>query len=832
MPRSTDLGQGALCTSDDLCPARATVRRIGSCYLPNGADEVIVGHKGDECRFRDTSGRLISTTGGRPERTKPQVSGPPRDQAGHRWSEVQKSYSLNVFGAVRKGAEAASLALVGTGWFVGASAIVIATTSSAGAQTPGEEPAIEVANEATVEGMEATRLDTISVTATRNPMQAFDYPGMVSVMRRSDIRMRQGSSPDDILSFVPNVEFTLGPRRTGEAPSIRGLDGADVIILFDGARQNFGSTHDGRFFIDPSLLKSVEVLRGPASSLYGSGATGGVIEFRTVNAADLLERGQDAGATVSAGYQDVSSESWGTFTAYGRAGHGLDVIGSVTKRDSGAITLGDSSELADADDDIVAALAKAGTAIADNQRLEASFLRFANTATEPNNGQGEGGRLAPGLVEKAIRSDTFRVAYEYSDALDTLLDLDVVAYFTDMQADELRLDDEGLGPRGELLKRDVGTIGFRLDNRSRLDISDDIAATLTYGAEYYRDSQDGSAGSGERDGVPDADAAFLGSFLQAEVLLSEPSGFVPGHVLVVSGLRYDEYETSRRGARSNEDSEVSSRLGVSWVPERWLMGFANYGDDFRAPTINEIYLSGTHFRIPLEDGLSLANRFVENPDLRPQRTRTVEIGGGLTFDDIFEQGDSGRIKASYFRIAGEDFIDIFLEQPPVFGPDGLLPECRRPGACDGRTVSRNVSEAELDGWEIEGVYENDRLRLTLGFSSIDGRDETTGEHLGVLTPDQLTADLAVKLPEIDSVAGWRMLVADRFDKVNDEDEERSGYAAHDVYFSWQPSATSLQGVRIELGVDNLFDKAYSRVFTGAFEPGRNLKASASYSLRW
>ena len=712
-----------------------------------------------------------------------------------------------------------------------AGAAVIGAAASADAQTPSEEPVTRSAR-ATVETMKVRRLDPISVTATRNPIQAFDYPGMVSVVRRNDIRMGQGSSPDDVLGFMPNVDFTSGPRRTGETPSIRGLDGADVIVLFDGARQNFGSTHDGRFFIDPSLLDSVEVLRGPASSLYGSGATGGVIEFRTVNAADLLEPGQNAGTAVSLGYQDVNSEGWGTFTVYGRVGPKLDIIGSVTKRDSGAITLGDGSELGDTDDDILAALAKAGAGIGDHHRLEASFLRFANTAIEPNNGQGEGGQLAPGLVEKAIRSDTFRLAYRYNDPQDALLDLDVVAYFTDMQADELRLDDEGLGPSGELLKRDVGTMGLRLDNRSRLDVAKGITTTLTYGAEYYRDDQIGAAGAGERDGVPDAETAFLGSFVQAEALLGDEWGLLPGHVLVVSGLRYDEYETSRPGAKSNEDSEISSRLGMSWTPTRWLMAFANYGNDFRAPTINEIYLSGLHFRIPLDDGLSLANRFVENPDLRPQKTRTMEFGGGLSFDDIFVQGDSGRIKASHFRIAGEDFIDISLEQPLLFGPDGWLPECRRPGACDGRTVSRNVSEARLDGWEVEAIYESARLRVTLGFSSIDGRDQTTGAYLGVLTPDQLSSDLVVKLPEIDSVAGWRMLAAGSFDKVNDEDEERSGYAVHNMYFSWQPTVTSLKGVRIDLGVDNLFDKAYARVFTGAFEPGRNVKVSASYSLRW
>ena len=135
-----------------------------------------------------------------------------------------------------------------------AGAMVMAAATSAVAQTPDGESAIPIADEVTAEEMEVRHLDAISVTATRNPIQAFDYPGMVSVVRRSDIRMGQGSSPDDILSFVPNVEFTSGPRRTGETPSIRGLEGADVIVLFDGARQNFGSTHDGRFFIDPSLL--------------------------------------------------------------------------------------------------------------------------------------------------------------------------------------------------------------------------------------------------------------------------------------------------------------------------------------------------------------------------------------------------------------------------------------------------------------------------------------------------------------------------------------------------------------------------------------------------
>lgn len=58
------------------------------------------------------------------------------------------------------------------------------------------------------------RLAPISVTATRNPIRAFEYPGMVTVTGRDRILTTQPSTADDLLRSVPNVEFTGGPRRT------------------------------------------------------------------------------------------------------------------------------------------------------------------------------------------------------------------------------------------------------------------------------------------------------------------------------------------------------------------------------------------------------------------------------------------------------------------------------------------------------------------------------------------------------------------------------------------------------------------------------------------
>lgn len=667
-------------------------------------------------------------------------------------------------------------------------------------------------------------LDQMTVTTTRNPLPAFDAPGMVTVIDRDAIDAIQPSSPDDILRFVPGVEFVGGPRRTGETPSIRGFDGADVIVLFDGARQNFGSAHDGRFFIDPELLSSVEVLRGSASSLYGSGGTGGVFEFRTARAADFLAPDETHGGRVSLGYQDVNTEGSGSLTAYARSESGVDVIGNISLRDSGAIELGGGGKLENSDDEVIAGLLKAGAPLHEDHYFEASYLGFFNSAEEPNNGQGAGGNDA---VKKDISSQTFRLAYDYESLDDKLLNLDVVAYYTLSKADEQRLDNLGIGPAGELVTRDVETLGFRVDNRSELTLADGIEPLFTYGVEYYRDSQEGEAGGAVRDGVPNAEANTYGAFAQAELTLSN-LGPIPGELLFVPGIRLDHYEIESDivAGSTTTETEASPRIAVTYKPAPWAMTFFSYGDAFRAPTFDELFLTGLHFQIPIGGGIN--NFFVPNPDLKPQKTETFEFGGGLQFDNIIDKGDRIQAKASYFLIYGKDFIALDVNQPSPFV------DCNPfiPGACNGTTTSRNVPKAELDGFEAEAGYESRRFKSALGYSMIRGEDVQTGEAIGLLPPDQITASFGVKLHEIDSFIGWRGIFAAKFDQTNDPNEDRSGYQTHDFYAYYAPRDGVLKGFRFDVGVDNAFDEAYSRTFTNANEPGRNFKAKISYALNF
>lgn len=665
-------------------------------------------------------------------------------------------------------------------------------------------------------------VDKVTVTATRNPVPAFEVPGMVTIIDRQEIETIQPSTTDDILKFVPGFEATGGPRRTGEVPTIRGFGGADVIVLFDGARQNFGSAHDGRYYIDPAMLRSVEVLRGSSSSLYGSGGTGGVIEFRTIGARDLLGPDESSGVRTAVGYQGVNEEKFASVTGYALPGFGLDAIANITYRDSGPIQLGGGGEL-DSDDEIASGLVKLGWDAAEDHYFEASYLGYFGEVQEPNNGQGAGSVDA---VNKDISQQTFRLAYNYDNPDDRLLNIDAVAYYTGSSADEQRLDSMGLGPAGELLKREVATFGFRVDNRSTVRLGAASESRFTYGLEYYHDKQDGEAGGASRDGVPDAESSSFGTFLQAEISLKD-LGELPGELLIVPGIRFDYYNITSDVSSDSTAHEVSPRLAVTYMPVPWAMSFVSYGKAFRAPTFDEMFLTGTHFQIPIGSS-TINNFFMPNSDLKSQTTLTLEFGGGVQFSDVIDDDDRLQAKASYFVVQGKDFIALDVNQPLPFV------DCNPfiPGNCDGTTTSTNVANAKSNGFELEAGYESGRFLATLGVSTIDAKDKNTGEPVGLLAPTQAMAGFAVKLPEIDSIIGWRGLFAAEFTNTTAPEENRSSYQTHDIYASFVPSDGVLKGLRLDVGVDNIFDAQYARTFTDANEPGRNFKATLAYKFNF
>ena len=75
-----------------------------------------------------------------------------------------------------------------------------------------------------------------------------------------------------------------------------------------GVRQNFDLAHRGSYFLPMSLIQEIEVIKGPSSTLWGSGALGGVVAMRTPNALDLLKNNDKFGF-IRQGYQTANNLS-------------------------------------------------------------------------------------------------------------------------------------------------------------------------------------------------------------------------------------------------------------------------------------------------------------------------------------------------------------------------------------------------------------------------------------------------------------------------------------------------------------------------------------------
>ena len=128
-----------------------------------------------------------------------------------------------------------------------------------------------------------TTLDTIVVTATRTPQIQRDVPGDVSVIERHELQQAGQDSLADLLGRQSGIETAAsGGPQTQTSVFLRGTNPQQTLVLLNGIRLNSSSSGAVNWnAIDPATVERVEIVRGAASSLYGSNAIGGVINIIT-----------------------------------------------------------------------------------------------------------------------------------------------------------------------------------------------------------------------------------------------------------------------------------------------------------------------------------------------------------------------------------------------------------------------------------------------------------------------------------------------------------------------------------------------------------------------
>ena len=125
------------------------------------------------------------------------------------------------------------------------------------------------------------QLKEVVVSATRNPTRADELVSDVVVVNRAEIEKSSGRTLPELLSRVPGVQFNSnGGLGQSSNILIRGTEARHTILLIDGVR--YGSATLGTPVFDNipvDMIERIEILKGPASALYGSDAVGGVVHI-------------------------------------------------------------------------------------------------------------------------------------------------------------------------------------------------------------------------------------------------------------------------------------------------------------------------------------------------------------------------------------------------------------------------------------------------------------------------------------------------------------------------------------------------------------------------
>ncbi|MCE7033088.1 TonB-dependent vitamin B12 receptor [Lysobacter sp. GX 14042] len=413
----------------------------------------------------------------------------------------------------------------------------------------------------------ATDLDEVVVTATRTPIALGEAIAPTQVVDREMIERSQATSLQDLLRGRAGINLgnSGGP---GKQTSLfmRGTNSSHTLVLIDGVRVNSADFAAAAFQDIPvEQIERIEIVRGPASSLYGSEAIGGVIQIFTRRDKGgfaphfQLGGGSNGLREASGGFGGNGERGWfGTDIAYQRT----DGINAC--RGSEALGQGCYADEPDRDGYRNLSLSlRGGYELADTLSVEGSALR-----AEAEN-EYDGFYNYSETVQQVING---KLRYAPNQRVAVTID----AGRSDSESDNYS---DGVYASTSNSHRDTASV--------QADIAVAAGQVLTAGADWYQDHLDSST-------------EYLVDSRDNTAVFVQYQGAFGGHQLQ-AGLRNDDNEQF--------GNHTTGTLGWGMALGNGLKFSATYGTAFKAPTFSDLYdpWSGV-------------------PDLRPEESESLNLG--------------------------------------------------------------------------------------------------------------------------------------------------------------------------------------------------------------
>lgn len=715
----------------------------------------------------------------------------------------------------------------------------------------------------------ATLVPEVTVIATRLETPVEEAPATVSVITAEEIEAQLAADIKDLVRFEPNVSVRAQPARFGAALgstgrdgnsgfNIRGLDGNRVLIQVDGVRIpdafSFGAQSVGRGdYADLEILRSVEILRGPASALYGSDGVAGAVSFVTRDPADMLDPGDSftarlrglrlggrelvrkrrdrrprrrlVGPAVLDPARRPRDRDPGRERRPRRPPHRRQPPGHRVRRPAGQ---------AGVHAERPAPLPPDGGSRRPRGRHRGVQRPLRSAA----------GRDFRARLDARDDSDRDRVAFDhrYSGDGGLIEQAQWTVYWQRSETREHTVEDRNTAAdRIRDNTFDTEVWGFSGQAVSRFTAMN-APHRLVWGADASVTRQEGL-----RDGTvpptgetfpsrafPNTDYSLVGLFVQDEIALLD------GRLKLYPALRFDWYELKPEAdalypgvVATSSDEHLSPKLGVVWWSDAGWGLFANYAEGFRAPSPMQV---NNAFSNPIFGYVS-----IPNPNLEPETSRTFEAGVRLR--DLDFGGGTWSAQAAAFTGRYEDFIEQISLAPPLPGACGAF------GLCFQYV---NLGEVEISGFEakLDGRWDTG-FGLNLAVGLAEGDAETAGVEAPLDSVDPLK--LVVGGSYRDPAGRWGAQAIVTHAARKDVEDVGGGCAPSGAPSDcYRPDGFTLVDVTgwwrvtdratLRAGVFNLTDETYawwsdvrglsaaSTVLDAYTQPGRNVSVSLTYTF--
>lgn len=627
---------------------------------------------------------------------------------------------------------------------------------------------------------EVLQLDTITISPVIGNQAVIDSIGATSVVTRQQIDRIQPTTSADLFRFTPGVHASLNGDDPATSINIRGLQQSGrVAVTLDGARQDYWRVGhgSGSFYIEPEMLKQVTVIRGPVSNAYGSGAIGGVVAFETKDAGDFLRENETWALSEKLRYESNGKGFLTSTVGAYRFNENFDVIGNLNYRDSDEYKNGDNELVRWTGERVLSGIGKVTMRPADGHELKLGYSRQKYNDIMTGSSGSTSANLSRYDAETMV--DTYTGNYTYKPADNPFWDLSVNAYHSATDNDEYQV-----WPKtsvGDTRYYDVSTSGLRAYNSSRFQ-TEALSHTITYGFDYYK-----LKGSSDADHFGNGEQQAYGGLVQWQ-------GEYGKWLELIGALRYDGYklEGTSKATPTTASQDVSvdgdrwsPRLSIGVTPLDGVQFYGLYSQGYRVPHMQDVFRqNGSH-----------GSGYEPNLLLKPEVATSYEVGLNLRQDGLITADDQLRTKLNFFHTDVKDYINTVKT--------------------GNVTTSQNVGKARLRGVELEGTYDTHwgYINLAASYTDAEMKDGVyAGESLSSTPLSNVSAALGLKAFEEKLIYGVEYQSVGKVNKAL-TDGSIMVYPRVDlvnVFANWQVT----ENVKLDFGVDNLFNKSYTDAQTG------------------